>query len=416
MTTFQTIAILLTLAALAGYMNHRLFKLPTTIGLMAFALILSLLGIGFGHLGLIDLNAAGAFLNTIDFSSLLLHGMLSLLLFAGALHIDLDEFTHVRNAVAVLASAGVVISAVVTGALMWLGAQVLHFPLPLSYALLFGALIAPTDPIAVLAILKTTGVSKRFYARIGGESLFNDGVSVVLFLTILGVITSKQEIHLVDILMRLVWQVLGGAALGGTLGWFTHRMLRSINEYKVEVLLTLALATGGYALAEGLEFSAPIAMAAAGLVIGHHRRINVMSGVTRKHLDLFWELLDEILNAVLFLLIGLELMIIPVTTGLFVMSTLAIGASLAGRFVSVGLPISLLRIFVRPIAPGTIRLLTWGGLRGGISIAMALSLPAGTEKDLLLAITYIVVVFSILAQGLTFRSAVHRIIGTNHAS
>jgi len=409
MTEFQTIAFLLTCAAVAGYINQRFFHLPSTIGLMAFALMLSLLGIGLNAAGLIDLSVTGAFVRSIDFSDLFLHGMLSLLLFAGALHLDLDELHRVRGAVALLATVGILLSAVVTGGLLWMAATTLGIALPYHYALLFGALIAPTDPIAVLSILRTANAPKRFYTRIGGESLFNAGVAVVFFLALLSSITSAQEFHLTETLTDLTRQVLGGIALGTVLGLMTYRLLNSINEYKVEVLLTLALATGGYVLAEILRFSAPITMAAAGLVIGHHRRISGQTGVTRKHLDLFWELLDEILNAVLFILIGLELIIIPIPDKLLITGLIAIVAVLIGRLVSVGLPVALTRLF-HPVAPGMIRMLTWGGLRGGISIAMALSLPASPEKDLLLAITYIVVVFSILVQGLTFRPLVKKIL------
>ncbi len=410
MNAFQTIAILLTGAALAGYVNHCFFKLPTTIGLMVFALLLSLTGVGLNHIGLVDLSAVSAFVGTIDFTELLLHGLLSLLLFAGAMHIDLDELRNVRGAVALLASVGVVISAAVTALLVWTVANLLGYTLPFLYALLFGALIAPTDPIAVLSILKTTNISKRLYAKIGGESLFNDGVGVVMFLAVLGIATSTQKVDAGELAVSLVRQTLGGIVLGVSLGAMTYFLLRRIDEYKVEVLLTLALATGGYALAEGLELSAPIAMAAAGLVIGHHGRSGGMSLVTRHHLDLFWELLDEILNAVLFMLIGLQLMVMPMSHSLFFMGAVAVVAVLVGRFVSVGIPIGLIR-FVQPVSRGTIRILTWGGLRGGISIAMALSLPSGAEKDTILAMTYIVVVFSLLVQGLTFRAVVRRVLG-----
>lgn len=411
MTAFQTIAFLLTSAALAGYLNQRFLRLPSTIGLMAFALILSLLGVGLNYLGLVDLSATSAFVRGVDFSSLMLHGMLSLLLFAGALHIDLDELHHVRSAVGMLATVGVIISAIVTGGLVWMAAVLMGISLPYYYALLFGALIAPTDPIAVLAILRTSSISKRFYARIGGESLFNDGVAVVLFLAALESALSGRDFHPASLLADMTRQVLGGVALGTLLGFATHYLLTSINEYKVEVMLTLALATGGYVLAEGLHLSAPITMAAAGLVIGYHRRLGGQTGVTRKHLDLFWELLDEVLTAVLFVLMGLELMVIPMPEKTFLMGLIAIVAALIGRLVSVGLPVAITRLF-HPVAPGTIRLLTWGALRGGISIAMALSLPAVAYKDLLLAMTYIVVVFSILVQGLTFRPMLKNIMGS----
>ncbi len=401
MTTFQTIAVLLTGTAIAGYINHRVFKLPSTIGLMVFSLLLSVAGLGLNRLGLIDLAAASQMVRGIDFSELFLHGFLSFLLFAGALHIDLEELRRVRVAVGLLASIGVVISALATSGLVWFAAQVVGRDLPYVSCFMFGALIAPTDPIAVLSLLRTIGVPKRFYARIGGEALFNDGFSIILFMIGLEMMTTGQTLSLPDIGINLLHQVLGGAVLGLCLGWLTHQMISRVDDYKIEILLTLALATGGYALAESLLLSAPIAMAGAGLVIGHHRRISGQSGNVRKHLDLFWELLDEVLHAVLFLLMGLVLVVIPMTHTLFMMGLLALPAVLIARYVSVAVPIGLIRLFV-PIAAGTIRLLAWGGLRGGLSIAMALSLPEGPQKNLLLAMTYVVVVFSIIVQGLTF--------------
>ena len=414
MNGFQTASVVLTGAALAAYANHRLLKLPTTIGMMVFSLLLSLVGITLQYLGLIDFNAASNFLKTIDFSSLLLHGMLSLLLFAGALHIDLADLRRVRVMVITMATVGVFVSAAVTGTLIWLAASVLGFPIDYLYALLFGALIAPTDPIAVLSILKSVGVSRRFYAKIGGESLFNDGVGVVAFITILGIATSAQSFHapqVYNVAFDLARQILGGGLLGGLAGWGAYMLVRSIDDYKIEVMLTLALATGVYGLAEAAAFSAPIAVAVAGLIIGHHGRATAMSETTRNHLDLFWELLDEVLNGVLFVLMGLVLMIVPITGDILAMGGVAIVAVLAGRWVSVSIPILVLR-FVRPrlVERGTIRLLTWGGLRGGISIALALSLPEGPDKELLLAMTYIVVVFSVLVQGLSFGWAARRIL------
>ena len=408
MTIFQIIAIVLTLAALGAYLNHHFVKLPSTIGHMAFALVVSLCLIVLAELHLVTLQDISAAISQIDFSSILLHGMLSVLLFAGALHINLNDLKHAKLPVFVLATLGVIIATFVTGTLTWWGAAQIGVPLPYSYALLFGALIAPTDPIAVLSILKTSGASKGLYVKTGGESLFNDGVGVVVFMAILTSIMSPDKLTSMDIAHMFAWEGVGGAILGLLLGWATYCMLKSINEYQTELLLTLALVTGGYALAEYLHMSAPICMVTAGLIIGNHGRNFGMSDQTREHIDMFWELLDEIFNAILFLLIGLEIIVISLTTNVMLLGFFAIVAVLVGRLISVGLPISLMRIW-RHFNRGTIRALTWGGLRGGISIALALSIPSSAEKDIILPVTYMVVLFSILVQGLTFRKVLKKI-------
>lgn len=413
MTIFETISVLLTGAAAAAYINHRFLRLPATIGLMVFALLLSLVGIGLGQLGLIDLRDAGLFVSRIDFSRLFLEGMLCIMLFAGALHIDLDELRSVRGGVLVLATAGVALSTLIVGTLTYFAADLIGIDLPFVYALLFGALISPTDPIAVLSILRKSNISPRFYAKIGGESLFNDGVGITLFLALLAAALnpSTDWLNPGPLLRDVVAQGLGGAALGLIIGFMVYWMMRRVHDYKVEVLLTLALACGSYALAMMLHLSAPMAVAAAGLVIGYHGRRR-KAQPDRHHLDLFWELLDEVMNAVLFILIGLVLMIVPFTGKIFELGLLAIFIVLFARYVSVGLPITLARMIRgNAVTPKTVRLLTWGGLRGGISLALALSLPAVPEKETLLAITYMVVVFSILVQGLTFRGFVQRIMG-----
>lgn len=408
MTIFQAIALLLTFAAIGGYLNHRYIKLPITIGYMAFALMLSLLVIGLNAVGVFEAEALTAFVHRIDLPEILLHGMLSVLLFAGALHINWDDLKKARAAVFILATFGVMLAMVTTGTLVWFAAHFLGFDLPYIYALLFGALISPTDPIAVLAILKQVGVSKTLYTKIGGESLFNDGVGVVVFMAVLGAaLSASGEQDWGHLGVVFLEEALGGVALGALLGWITYRLMRSIDEYKVEVMLTLALVTGGYALAEHLHVSAPICMVAAGLLIGNEGRRLGMSDETKRYIDSFWELLDEICNAVLFLLIGLALLIVPITPSTIVLGMSAIVAVLAGRLLSVGLPISLLRLREK-FEKGTIALMTWGGLRGGISIALALSLPQGPFKDLILPMTYIVVLFSILVQGLTFPTLMRR--------
>jgi CPA1 family monovalent cation:H+ antiporter len=371
---------------------------------MAFALIISLVAIMLTRAGITSPDTLGLFIGRIDFPEVLLHGMLSFLLFAGALHINLNDLNSVRWSVAVLATAGVVIATFVTGTLVWQASHLAGVELPYLYALLFGALISPTDPIAVLAILKESGISKQTYTKIGAESLFNDGVGVVAFLTILNLATSPGEPKFEDAAALFMQKAVGGAVFGLACGWATYFLLRSIEDYKVEVLLTLALATGGYALAEQIQVSAPIFIVTAGLIVGNHGHHLGMSEKSLSRLDVFWELIDEVLNAVLFILIGLEIVVIRMEASHVLLGLLAIIAVLAGRFISVALPTGLIG-FGGQHQRGTISLLTWGGLRGGLSIAMALSLPAGPERDIILPVAYIVVLFSILVQGLTFKSA-----------
>jgi CPA1 family monovalent cation:H+ antiporter len=402
MTFFEICAILTTLAAAGGYINERFMSLPSTIGHMVFALVVSLIMVGLGRLGVIDFSDAAEFVGGIDFSEVLLHGMLSFLLFAGAMHINLAELRDVKWPVFILATVGVMIATFVTAAIVWQGAAWCGFDLPFIYALLFGALISPTDPIAVLSILKQVGASRRLYIKIGGESLFNDGVGVVVFLTILGIVNGQGDFSWAATGTRFLTEAVGGLALGGVIGWVTYRLLRSIDNYKVEVLLTLALVVGGYAFAETVHVSAPIAMVVAGLIIGNQGRSLGMSDTTREHLDIFWELIDEILNAILFMLVGLEVILISVGRPEIVLGAVAIVAVLAARWISVVIPVSVLGK-VTSFEKGTVVLMTWGGLRGGLSIAMALSLPPGPIKEMILPVTYIVVLFSILVQGLTFR-------------
>ena len=408
MTIFELTAVILTLTAGGSYVNHRYMHLPASIGAMLFALLASLAAIGLSEMEWINLSAVSDAVGQIDFSAVLLHGMLSFLLFAGALHIRFDDLRSVGIVVGVLATAGVVMATAIIGTLVWLVAQWLGIDMPYIYALLFGALISPTDPIAVLAMLKQANVSQKLYVKIGGESLFNDGIGVVLFLVLLTLATSDRPMGASEVAVLLAQEALGGAMLGLLLGWITFRLLRSIDDYKVEVMLTLALVMGGYALAELIHVSAPICMVVAGLVTGNHGRAFGMSDLTRGRLDEFWELIDEILNAMLFVLIGLEVMIITLQTKSMLLGLCAVVAVLFGRFVSVGLPITMLRVKMT-FEPGTIRLLTWGGLRGGLSIAMALSLPQGAEKEVIVQATYVVVLFSILVQGLTFSRLVRHL-------
>jgi len=405
-------AICLVLTALLAYLNHRFIRLPTTIGVMAIALALSL--------GLVGLNVLGldhglrryeeSFLRSIDFSDVLMQGMLSFLLFAGALHVDLAALKRYRWQVAALALAGTVMSTLVVGAGMWLVLPLVHIELPLLHCLLFGALISPTDPIAVMGILRSSGAPKDLELVIAGESLFNDGVGVVIFALLLGVMASGTAPTVGVAGELLLREAGGGIAFGLVLGYVTFRLLRSIDQYQVEVLLTLAAVMGGYALANHLHVSGPLAMVVCGLMIGNRGRALAMSDDTRRYIDMFWELVDEILNAVLFVLIGLEVLLISFTAPVLVAGAVAISVTLAARWLTVGLPVGAAgAVFGLP--DGSSRVLAWGGLRGGISVALALSLPLSAEREVILAMTYCVVVFSILIQGMTIGRVVRSAVG-----
>ncbi len=327
-------------------------------------------------------------------------GMLSFLLFAGALHININDLARHKWVILTLASGGVLLSTVIVGTLTWWLLAAFGLQLSFVYCLLFGALISPTDPVAVLGILKTAGVPKSLETKIAGESLFNDGVAVVVFIVLFRIATGGAEVSPGGIAGLFLLEALGGLLFGLAIGFAAYAMLKSVDSYQVEILITLALVMGGYALAHAMHVSGPIAIVVAGLLIGNHGRLLAMSKTTRQHLDTFWELLDEILNAVLFVLIGLEILLLVFTRQYFLAGLLAIPIVLLARLLSVGLPIALMRQ-VRSFSPHVIKILTWGGLRGGISVALALSLPPGPERNLIVAITYIVVVFSIAVQGLT---------------
>jgi CPA1 family monovalent cation:H+ antiporter len=407
MDLFHVLAVLISLTALFSYVNHRCIGLPITIGVMLIALLLSLMLNLFGLFGWNLKGSAEHLLGSIDFDDTLLHGMLSFLLFAGALHINIGDLFARKSVIGSLATFGVLLSTFLVGTLAWLCLDLFGLELPYIYCLIFGALISPTDPIAILSILKTANAPKSLEVKIAGESLFNDGVGVVVFLVMLEIATGGHEIHAGHIVLLFVQEALGGALFGLAIGYLAYRMLKSIDNDQVEVLITLALVTGGFAIADVLHLSGPIAIVVAGLFIGNHGRLFAMSDETRHQLDTFWELVDEILNAVLFLLIGLEILIITFTEQSLLLSLLMIPILLIARFISIGIPMTLLRPF-RTFSRGAIRIMTWGGIRGGISVALALSLPNSPERNLILTFTYVVVLFSILVQGLTLEKLVKR--------
>ncbi len=405
-------ALLITLTALFSYLNYRFIKLPTTIGVMLIALLTSLGLACLGELGYAGIeHRVETLIGSIDFNELLMQGMLSLLLFAGAMHIDLSELASRKWPISILATFGVLASTFAVGAAAWVVFKVVGIDVSWSYCLLFGALIAPTDPIAVLGILRSARAPKSLEIKIAGESLFNDGVAVVVFTLLLGIATGGEAITLNHIVLLFAEEAVGGIVFGLVIGYMAYRLLKSIDSYRVEVLITLALVIGGYALAIHLHVSGPIAMVVAGLMIGNHGRALAMSSRTRENLDTFWELMDEVLNAVLFVLIGLEIIVLTFTVQYLLAALLMIPIVLLARFLCVGIPIQFMRSVRRfEFSPHAIKILTWGGVRGGISVALALSLPRGTEREVIVACTYGVVLFSILVQGLTLKALVKRML------
>jgi CPA1 family monovalent cation:H+ antiporter len=419
MELLDVAAILLTVAALFGYINLKVFKLPTAIGIMLIGLIgsillLTLQGVVPGLAGTVD-----HFVEAIDFNEALMEGMLSYLLFAGALHVNLVELKSQRRVVAWMATVGVVGSTFLIGTASFFLFPLFGFTVPYLWCLVFGALISPTDPVAVLGILKKVGAPKSLETKITGESLFNDGVGVVVYIALIGIAMgghgdgSHGGTGALDIAKLFAVEAGGGILWGLAIGGVAYWLLRSINNYQVEVLITLALVTGGYRMASEWHLSGPLAMVVAGLMIGNHGRESAMSERTRESVDLFWELLDEMLNAVLFLLIALELFVLKITPAAVSVGLVLIFVVLASRFLSVWIPICLMKRF-REFTPGVTRILTWGGLRGGISVALALGIPKVAEhaeaREAILVVTYVVVVFSILVQGLTLKPLVQKIV------
>ncbi len=401
MDILQITSALLVLAALFGSVNYLVLRLPAAIGILIVALLASLGLMGLDRLapglGIEDTIRAGVL--EIEFSDALLEGMLGLLLFAGALHVNLDALRREALPILLMATLGVGLSTVVVGVgFSWVTG------VPLMVALVFGALISPTDPVAVLGVLRAARLKKSLETKIAGESLFNDGVGYVVFLVLAGLAFPAAGAHgetsLADAALLFLQEALGGILLGAVLGWLAFRLMRRIDDYALEVLITLALVSGGYSLSLALHVSAPLMAVVAGLLIGDVGMARGMSEETRKYVDAFWKLIDEILNAVLFLLIGIEVFAVA-----FTMDTLAAGAAaillaLVARLVAVAVPVLVLRPF-RDFSAGVIPIMTWGGLKGGISVALVLSLPDSAWTPLLLAAAYMVVVFSIVVQGLT---------------
>jgi CPA1 family monovalent cation:H+ antiporter len=403
LNAFDLAAAIVVCAAAFGYLNHRLFGLRQTTGLTIMGAVASVL------LVTVDKwvpNAAIAgrladTIRTIDFRATVMDGLLSFLLFAGALHVDLQTMRKAALPIVLITTSGVLVSTAVIGGIAWLGVGAFGVALPLVWCLVFGALISPTDPVAVIGILKSARVPTALETTVAGESLFNDGLGIVVFSVLLGMAVGPGEADVTEAGRLFVVEGLGGAALGLAAGMIAFLALRSINEHNLEVLITLALVMGGYALAQRLHVSGPIAMAVAGLIIGNHGRRLAMSEVTRDHVSKFWSLVDEMLNAVLFLLIGLEVVIVLEDWRWILFGLAAIPLTLAARAVSVGLPMLVLAAPPRTwrLPRGSYAILVLGGLRGGISIALALSLPENDAKHLIVLATYIVVLFAVIIQA-----------------
>ena len=405
---FNLVALLVMLAAAFGYANHRWLRLPHTIGLVVIALVVSIVVLITDELiptlGLA--TTVRGLLTDVEFEDVLMKALLSFLLFAGALHVDLDALLQRRLVIGVMATLGVITSTVIVAALMYLVFEFFGVPMGFSYCLVFGALISPTDPIAVMGILKEVRVPQMLETKIAGESLFNDGVGVVLFSILVTLASGGTDtVDFVDVASLFALEAVGGIGLGLGAGYIAYRAMRAIDQHSLEVLITLALVLGTYSVASRLHMSGPLAVVVAGLFVGNHGKRFAMSESTRRHIDTFWTLLDEVLNSVLFLAIGFEVVAISLTGQVVGASIIAILVVLFARFLAVALPITILK-FREQFTTGAIPVLTWGGLRGGISVALALALPPTPEKQIILAVTYVVVVFSIVVQGLTVERVV----------
>jgi CPA1 family monovalent cation:H+ antiporter len=396
------------LAAIFAYVNDRWIKWPPTIGIMVLALLSSILIIILGNVIPSFAASVHELVYSIDFGQVLLKIMLSFLLFAGAIHIDADKLKKELWPVMILATIGIFISTFLVSIMSYYLFQVFNVPVPYIHCLLFGALISPTDPIAVMAILKKAGIPKSLELKITGESLFNDGVGVVVFLTILEVASNGDaRFSIPGTILLFLKEAGGGLLFGALMGYVAYFFLRSIDNYRVEVLITLATVTCGYALADSLHVSAPLAIIVTGIIVGTKGRAIALSPTSWDYLGKFWNLLDEIFNAVLFLLIGMQMLVIKTHTTVMVIGCIMILVVLFARWAAVFLPVTLMRFKIK-FEKNAVTILTWGGLRGGLSVAMALSLPSNMHRDELVLITYIIVVFSIIVQGLTIGKVAKR--------
>ena len=409
MPVFTLISAVIAVVALSGYANHRLVRLPESIGITAVALLISVVTVGVGQFVPQVAEWGQQVARGVNFPALIFHGLLGLLLFAGSLHVDVTGLARARWVVVVLATAGVALSTVLIGWALFLLTALLGHRLSLLECLLFGALISPTDPIAVMGLLSKARVPPSLLTKITGEALFNDGTGVVVFVVLLGLAGAGDHrpgaLHVAALFAR---QVFGGIGFGLAVGFVGILMLRTVDSPAVEILITLAMASAGYKVADALAVSAPIATVVMGLMVGSDGRRHAMPAETRERLFLFWQLTDDLLNLLLFGLVGLQLTALAGTVREYLLpAAAALPLVLLARYVSVGIPISLLRPFER-FEPHLVKLMTWAGLRGALSIALALSLPTGRARDLIVTATYLIALFSILVQATTLEPLARR--------
>ena len=409
MDLFHIFSLILALSALFAYLNKRYLNLPSAISLMVAGIFLSLIILVISYFSPGTYDLAHELLSKLNFSELLLEFMLSFLLFAGALHTNLEKLSKSKWPILSFATIGVMISTFLVGGALYGLLNLVGMPVDFIYCLLFGALISPTDPIAVMGILKRAKIPDSLKIKITGESLFNDGVGVVVFLSIFEIAQQgNQDVESSFVVKLLVQEILGGCALGVLLGYLGLQSMKRIDHYQTEVLITLAIVMAGYSIASILHLSGPLAMVLAGLMIGNTGKQTAMSELTIDYIDKFWEMVDEIFNAALFVFIGLELIIIPFNIKYVLIGVGATILVLLARYISIAMPSYLLG-FQKTFAQNAIKIMTWGGLRGGISIALALSLTANMERDLIVVITYTVVLFSLVLQGLTIERVIKKL-------
>lgn len=417
LSLFELVACLLVTTATFAWLNGKFLRLPANVALllMGLAVSLVLIAIEAAFPGNSLYGALAKGVRQIDFFEAVMHGMLAFLLFAGALQVDFGRLRRRAVVIGALATAGTLLSSVLVSAGIWAAARLLGFPLDLAWAFVFGTLIAPTDPVAVISTLKSVSVPKSLETDSTGEALFNDGIAIVLFTIALDAATATTEPHdMASVGLLLLTEAGGGSLLGLVTGYIAYRALRAIDDYSTEVLISLALVTATYATAEAIGVSAPISVVIAGVLIGNRGAEFAMSDVTKRYVFGFWRLVDELLNAVLFLLIGLEVLIIRFDLNFMWLGLLAVPLVVGARWTSVGIAMLALKPW-QAFPAGTLPVLTWGGVRGGISIALALALPIGPNRLPLLAATYLVVLFTVLVQGSTLGWVVRRMVPADPA-
>jgi len=412
MSIYYTIGLLIVITTLFAYLNERVLKLPSTIGIMVVALICSVALLSTGKIFPHLFDQVTTFVAHIDLAELVLDVMLSFLLFAGAIHFRITDLRKERGAIMLFSTLSVVISTVIVGVLMYYLFIWFRYPVPITECFLFGALISPTDPIAVLSVLKKAKVPKSLETKIAGESLFNDAVAVLLFVVLMQIARGdRSNLSFSSVSIMLTRETLGGIGTGLLLGGIASYAIKGIDNYKLEVMITLAVVMGGSVVAGLLHVSSPLAMVTCGLIIGNYGKYFAMSTQSKDYLDKFWEMLDEILNAILFLLMGFELLLIPKIGYYLQIGFFVVLIMLLARYVSIFIPAKLV-IFRQKLTNSTILILVWGGLRGGVSIALALSIDPDMHQRVFLSLTYIVVIFSILVQGLTISKLTNNLIGS----